>query len=213
MKKIFRLSTMLLILIILTGTIFIFFKSFKLIPLTEYATEIMAAFLGATFTTVITAVLLSSQSAAEEQKEKNLGIFQNKLTLFNNFIDFILKIKEDGIIDSQEKYELKRWGAKFAFLCSQDLMQDIQKFIYCISHYEVFTYDKLTNENKMDFREFLKRTEYLDDEDMAGEDDLEAMFISIGQIILSMSKELGNTTFMDRWLKGDMLDEIISYKE
>jgi hypothetical protein len=62
----------------------------------------VAAFLEAVVTAVITVLLLSGQSAAEEVKERNVKVFEKKSEIFHQYIDLVWNIWEDHIVTGDE---------------------------------------------------------------------------------------------------------------
>ena len=62
MKQTWLLLTM---VTILSASIYLFFKAFHFIDMPEFAKELLAGFLGAVITVIITAILLRSQSVNE----------------------------------------------------------------------------------------------------------------------------------------------------
>jgi hypothetical protein len=63
---------------------------------------IASAFLGAGATAWITNTLLKNQQESEEEKEKNIKIFENKIQVYSEFISKMWKTLEDDIITEEE---------------------------------------------------------------------------------------------------------------
>jgi hypothetical protein len=78
----------------------------KIISIEDLPINFIAAFLEAVVTAVITVVLLSGQSAAEEVKERNVKVFEKKSAMFQNYIDMVWKIWEDKTVSEEEYLEL-----------------------------------------------------------------------------------------------------------
>ena len=78
----------------------------KIISVEDLPINFIAAFLEAVVTGVITVVLLSGQSAAEEVKERNVKVFEKKSKMFQNYIDTVWKIWEDKAFSKEEYLEL-----------------------------------------------------------------------------------------------------------
>jgi len=78
----------------------------NMIEAADLPVNIVAALLEAVITAVITVVLLSGQSAAEEVKERNVKVFEKKAAIFQNYIDKVWEIWEDRIVDKDEYREL-----------------------------------------------------------------------------------------------------------
>jgi hypothetical protein len=78
----------------------------QIISVEELPINFIAAFLEAVVTAVITVVLLSGQSAAEEVKERNVKVFEKKSQIFQDYIDTVWKIWEDANVSKEEYLEL-----------------------------------------------------------------------------------------------------------
>jgi hypothetical protein len=79
----------------------------KIYTLDELPLNFMSAFLGAIVTAVLTLILLSGQSNAEEIKERNVIVFNKKSTIFEEFIDRLHKILKKQKINGSTYMEIK----------------------------------------------------------------------------------------------------------
>lgn len=68
--------------------------------------------IGAIFTAIITVFLLLGQTETEEDKERNVKVFEKKSELFNNFIEELWKIWEDRNITLEELSHLLKLVSK-----------------------------------------------------------------------------------------------------
>lgn len=57
--------------------------------------------IGAIFTAIITVFLLQGQTASEEDKERNVKVFEKKSELFNNFIEELWRVWDDRYISME----------------------------------------------------------------------------------------------------------------
>jgi hypothetical protein len=64
--------------------------------------DINAGVVGAILTTIITLLLLNNQNETQENQLKNSVIYEEKLKLFNNFLNVLNKSMEDGNLTSAE---------------------------------------------------------------------------------------------------------------
>jgi hypothetical protein len=94
------LALLCLVLFCLVATIF------QIISVEDLPINFIAAFLEAVVTALITVVLLSGQSAAEEVKERNVKVFEKKSAIFQNYINTVWKIWEDSTVSKEEYFEL-----------------------------------------------------------------------------------------------------------
>jgi hypothetical protein len=81
----------------------------QVFSLGELPLNFVAAFLEAVITAVITVVLLTGQSNAEEVKERNVKIFEKKSELFFDYIDKLWKAAEDQNLTAEEYEELRKF--------------------------------------------------------------------------------------------------------
>ena len=68
--------------------------------------------IGAIFTAIITFFLLLGQTETEENKERNVKVFEKKSELFNNFIEELWKVWEDRNITLEELSHLLKLVSK-----------------------------------------------------------------------------------------------------
>lgn len=78
----------------------------RIFEIGELPFNFVAALLEAVITAVITVVLLSGQSAAEEVKERNVKVFEKKAEIFQNYINIVWNIWEDRSVSKEEYLEL-----------------------------------------------------------------------------------------------------------
>jgi flagellar motor component MotA len=79
----------------------------KIYTLDELPLNFMSAFLGAIVTAVLTLILLSGQSSAEEIKERNVIVFNKKTVIFEDFINRLYKILQEQRINGYTYREIK----------------------------------------------------------------------------------------------------------
>jgi hypothetical protein len=79
---------------------------FNVYSLGELPASFIGAALGAVITGVVTVVLLEGQSRAEEIKERNVKVFEQKSIIFQNYINQVWEVWEDQIITADEFQKL-----------------------------------------------------------------------------------------------------------
>jgi hypothetical protein len=103
----------LIILLIISVLIFVLITVFtKLFKLADLPLQTIGVLFGAVITAVITYVLLSGQSQAEEVKERNVRVFEEKSVRFNLFIDKLWDIWDDRVVSLEELNELIKLVSK-----------------------------------------------------------------------------------------------------
>jgi hypothetical protein len=68
--------------------------------------DINSGVIGAILTTIITLILLSNQTESQENLTKTSVVYEEKLKIFNNFLETIGKCLEDGKLTSQETQKI-----------------------------------------------------------------------------------------------------------
>jgi len=79
---------------------------FKVFSLEDLPASFVGAALGAIITGVVTTILLKAQSQAEEIKERNSKVFEQKSTIFQEYIRKVWKIWENHKVTAEEFQEL-----------------------------------------------------------------------------------------------------------
>jgi hypothetical protein len=79
---------------------------FKVFSLEDLPASFIGAALGAIITGVVTAILLKAQSLADEIKERNAKVFEQKSAIFQDYINQIWKVWEDQKISTKEFQKL-----------------------------------------------------------------------------------------------------------
>lgn len=102
-EKITRVYSVLLGVGILAAIVAICFFVFHVPDFWSQLLAITAsAFLGAGATAWITNTLLKNQQISEEDKEKNIKVFENKIQVYSEFISRMWKTLEDDVITDEE---------------------------------------------------------------------------------------------------------------
>jgi hypothetical protein len=79
---------------------------FKVFPLGELPASFIGAALGAVITGVVTLILLDGQAKAQEVKERNVKVFEQKSAIFQEYIKQVWTIWADQKVTSEEFEEL-----------------------------------------------------------------------------------------------------------
>jgi len=88
------------LLFIASAVIFKIFE-FEILP-----SQFFGALIGVVITAIITVFLLNGQTKAEESKERNVKVFEEKSARFNNFINKLWEIWDDRVVELEELNEL-----------------------------------------------------------------------------------------------------------
>jgi hypothetical protein len=97
----------------------------KVFTIGDLHLNFMAALLGTVITAVVTVLLLSGQSAAEEVKERNVAVFNDKSKIFKKFIKAIWEIWKDHQVTSDEYWNLTSMFYQKLMLYSKEETQKI----------------------------------------------------------------------------------------
>lgn len=88
---------------------FIFIASsviFRIFDVEILPSQFFGALIGVVITAIITVFLLNGQTSAEETKERNVKVFEEKSARFNNFINKLWEIWDDRVVELEELNEL-----------------------------------------------------------------------------------------------------------
>ncbi len=69
--------------------------------------NLITAFVGVVLSALVTLVLLNGQTKDEEDKEKNIKVFENKIQVYSEFISKMWKTLEDDVITDEEIREIR----------------------------------------------------------------------------------------------------------
>ncbi|MDL2223322.1 hypothetical protein LJB98_04395 [Bacteroidales bacterium OttesenSCG-928-M11] len=86
--------------------------AFGIIPLENLPSQFYGALVGTVITAIITILLLQGQTQTEENKERNVKVFEKKSDVFNNFIEQLWKVWEDRSVSLEELNELLKLVSK-----------------------------------------------------------------------------------------------------
>jgi hypothetical protein len=98
-----KISLLVLVCFVVFCIVAIFSRIFTL---GDIQINFMGALLGTIITAVVTVLLLSGQSAAEEIKERNVSVFNKKSEIFQTYIDIVWGVWEDHEISDEEYLQL-----------------------------------------------------------------------------------------------------------
>ena len=96
-------------------------------PSSEISSQIMAALAGAVVTAIITMFLLLGQTSSEEQKERNAKIFEEKLQIYNDFLQKLCDVVSNMEISKQEEIELEFQVARIAMHTSAESINQVSE--------------------------------------------------------------------------------------
>lgn len=111
MKQRVSVGSALIITVAIFIVVLVITKLFKLEDLPLHTVGVL---FGGVVTALITYFLLLGQTQAEESKERNVKVFEEKSTRFNTFIN---KIWDDRVVDLEELNELiKLVSMRYSFI-------------------------------------------------------------------------------------------------
>lgn len=148
--------TLLWIGLAIFGSVFVFFGFHLLYAanISDYGKEFVAGCLGALITIAATAALLKSQTEGEVAKEQLTGIFHEKLKVYSEFISFLNKIHEDGVVDSEEITKLVDWACTLSLICQPGVIRKIYEYAFQVVAFGAFKYDDLSDEDKRKWKKW-----------------------------------------------------------
>jgi hypothetical protein len=169
---------------------FFFFKSFYELDFTDFSTEVIVALLGSVITVAITAVLLQSQVVYEVSREKSVGVFQEKLNLYKEFVEFLNSIVEDDSIATKELFQMRGWALKLSLVAGWGIIAEINHFIAQTMKFKNHRYCALTSDEKTEWRMWFAQTSGREPRpDLTDGENLD--FATYGRIVAELKKDLG----------------------
>lgn len=96
-------------------------------PGSDVSAQILSALAGAVVTAMITLFLLLGQTANEEKKDRNAKIFEEKLRIYNGFLQKLCSVVRDMKIERYEEIELEFQVAQIAMHTSSQSIKAISE--------------------------------------------------------------------------------------
>jgi hypothetical protein len=194
----------------LSAAAYYFFKAFTSPPFNafqsdSYITELMAAFLGAVITMILTFFLLKSQSSLEEHRENRKQFFDAKLKLYMDFFERLSEMFEDCEISAEEIGELKKWALKLSLVSKTETSGTIVRFIRQHIEFREARFADLDGEGRKRFAAFA-RAHYDCPADQAH---CEKLFVDFSELLAEIKKDLETDLSADEkdFLKATRLIE------
>jgi hypothetical protein len=155
----------------------------------------IGALLGTVITAVVTGLLLSGQSAAEEVKERNVKVFEKKSVIFAEYIDAAWKAWEDYTVSTAEFQQLvSDYYKKLMLFMSATSAKIIGEQLKIVGYFA--GEESLTDKNKSELQTALIAIiNTLSDEISLGGHIDESLFIELGKDIEASRSRRGNTSF------------------
>lgn len=189
--------TLTLLILVLSGAVFIFFKTFFDTNPGGFTTEILAAFLGSTLTVMITMLLIKRQGSIEQAREAAVTsktlIFEKKLELFRQFIATYVGSAIDGELAMDELEELEELALTISLFShdttvngtSLNLGEEASRFVLQLQVFGL--QDQLTPEDFARFDRYLRDSHELTRREL----------LSFTRILQGMKLELGVVNMED----------------
>lgn len=182
-----RTAPLLVIVIAVAVSVFIFFRAFSVQDFPPFAKEVLAALLGSVLTITITAVLLRYQTASEINRDKSVAVFQEKLKMYEGFCSVLSKIAQTGALSDDDEQTLRLWAMRLSLVSGEEVSKAIDHFFMQTHRYRTFYYALLPEEKREDLlvwhREFYGRSR-------PAREPAEC-FMSIGSLIAHLKHDLG----------------------
>ena len=96
-------------------------------PGTDASSQILSALAGAVVAAIITLFLLMGQTASEEKKERNSKIFEEKLRIYQEFLQKLCDVVKDQKITPEEEIELQFQVSYIAMHTSSNSINNISE--------------------------------------------------------------------------------------
>jgi len=102
--------------------------------LSDYVQEIISAFFGIFFATVLTIYLLNKQTESQQNKQKHQKVFEEKVKIFKELLQTLEKNFEDNNLSVEKLSKLEMLLIKLAMIASENTIKKFQElYNYIIS--------------------------------------------------------------------------------
>jgi hypothetical protein len=186
-KMMSRTGPLLLIIVAVSISVFLFFRTFSVHDFPPFAKEVMAALLGSVLTITITAVLLRYQTTSEMNRDKSVAVFQEKLKMYEGFCSLLSEIARDGRLKEDEEQALRPWAMRLSLVSGQEVSKAVDHFFMQAHRYHTLYYELLSEAQRDNLlkwhREFYGKTRAVRDPAQC--------FMSIGALIAHLKHDLG----------------------
>lgn len=108
----------------------------KLIP--KIVQDINSGVIGAILTTIITLILLSNQSESQDKINKNSVVYEEKLKIFNSFLDILGKSLEDGKLSNIERLKILYSFSTLRIHITNESSLELERALSSIDNYFLY---------------------------------------------------------------------------
>ena len=91
--------------------------------------EMFAAIIGVVITAIITMMLLVGQTDSDEKREKKGKVFEEKLRMYQEYLDTLYEVLKDGRITNDEKLRLAFKTSSVAMHCAPERVKKISNSV------------------------------------------------------------------------------------
>lgn len=95
----------------------------------DFPARLMAAILGVVITATITVVLLDGQSKKEQMAKRDSKVFEEKLRIYQKFLETLYNAVKNGELTESEKLDLQYQTSLVAMLCSPENIQTLSEAV------------------------------------------------------------------------------------
>jgi len=178
--------------LVLGVAIFLFFSRFFSRALPDYAVNIAAAFLGSVITIIVTAVLLQAQSASELSKEKSIGVFNSKVQMYSDFLEFLNQITIDGEIDDEELLRFRSWAFRMSLVAGFIATRVINLFVMQLVVARHYRWSCTTEENREKWLGWFAET--YPEAEVEFVDAFPLEWTTVGDLVMTLRADLGEVS-------------------
>jgi hypothetical protein len=179
--------TLIVMVIVVSISVFVFFKSFSIQDFPPYAKEILAALLGSVLTISITAVLLRYQTTSEIDRDKSVAVFQEKLKMYQGFCSALCELAVAGQIKEDGEQALRLWAMRLSLVSGREVSDAIDQFFMQTHRYRRLHYELLSEAQRADLLEWYRGIHG----PSRATRDASQCFMSIGALIAHLKHDLG----------------------
>lgn len=117
----------------------------------DLSIEVLAAVLGAALTVIAMALLIGLQTRAETKKAFQALMYEKKLAIYQDLVDYIFKMDDDKVRTEEEVRELENRVGLACLVAEEHLIRVLGFFVWQLKIYGCIFFKRLAEEHRQDY--------------------------------------------------------------
>lgn len=173
------------------------FHVFFHLKLSNFSYELMAAALGTAFTVAVMAIIMKWQYEEERKREYEVHVFKAKLKVYQELLELIFKMDDDGIIEKDEITAIENKVGEACLVASASLVSKLSQFLLQLKMYGRLYPRNMDEEQIRHFVSYFKENKErlaLDKQSLKlstlSEQNFYEFFVTLDEVLQEMRKDL-----------------------